>query len=155
MTFVRGGQGQLGLMFAGFSQFWRMVRLYLWMALCVVAWLLLLIIPGIIASYAYAMAFYIAADNPSLNARETLWRSKELMKGHKGRLFCLYLRFFGWQLLCLLTCGIGFLWLVPYMNTSVARFYDDLRPSLAGQPALVPAPAPVPAGEFPPPEQNA
>ena len=40
---------------------------------------------------------------------------------------CLWWRFFGWMLLCILTCGIGFLWLMPYMTTSYARFYDDVR----------------------------
>lgn len=27
----------------------------------------------------------------------------------------------------ILTCGIGFLWLMPYMQVSQAHFYDDLR----------------------------
>ena len=42
------------------------------------------------------------------------------------KLFCLHWRFFGWALLCVLTLGIGFLWLGPYIAMSTAKFYDDL-----------------------------
>ncbi|WP_369292780.1 DUF975 family protein, partial [Saccharophagus degradans] len=37
------------------------------------------------------------------------------------------LRFLGWAILCLLTLGIGFLWLIPYMYVTYAKFYDDLK----------------------------
>ena len=82
---------------------------------------------GIIASYAYAMAFYVVADEPTIGAREALRRSKEMMQGNKFKLFCLYWHFFGWAILCILTLGIGFLWLGPYMSASTARFYEDVR----------------------------
>ena len=47
--------------------------------------------------------------------------------GCQWKYFCLQWRFFGWALLCLLTLGIGFLWLVPYIEMSNAKFYDDLK----------------------------
>lgn len=50
-----------------------------------------------------------------------------MMKGNKWKLFCLGWRFFGWMLLCMLTLGIGFLWLVPYIKVSFAQFYDDIK----------------------------
>jgi uncharacterized membrane protein len=49
------------------------------------------------------------------------------MMGHKGKLFVLYLSFIGWFLLSCITCGVGFLWLVPYVQTTLANFYDDLK----------------------------
>ena len=87
----------------------------------------MLIIPGIIAAYAYSMAFFIMADNPSVGALEAIRRSKAIMRGRKAKLFCLDLRFLGWGILCLLTLGIGFLWLVPYIQASHAHFYEDVR----------------------------
>jgi uncharacterized membrane protein len=42
-------------------------------------------------------------------------------------LFLLSLSFIGWALLCILTLGIGFLWLIPYINVSVAKFYQDIK----------------------------
>lgn len=90
-------------------------------------WTLLLIIPGIIKAFSYALTPYILLDEPELTARQAITRSCEIMQGRRWKLFCLYLSFIGWGILCLLTFGIGFLWLVPYMNASVAAFYEDAR----------------------------
>lgn len=90
-------------------------------------WTLLFIIPGIMASYSYSMIFYILSDNPELSAMEALIKSKEMMMGFKWKLFCLHLSFIGWSLLSIITLGIGFLWLTPYMYSSIAIFYEDLK----------------------------
>ena len=50
-----------------------------------------------------------------------------MMKGHKFDLFYLYLSFIGWFILSILTCGVGFIWLIPYVQMSVAAFYEDLK----------------------------
>ncbi|MCZ8518379.1 MULTISPECIES: DUF975 family protein [Paenibacillus] len=60
---------------------------------------------------------------------EALSRSKEMMKGHKWRYFVLGLSFLGWVLLAVLTAGIGFLWLGPYMSVTNANFYTNLKAS--------------------------
>jgi uncharacterized membrane protein len=52
-----------------------------------------------------------------------------MMQGNRWKLFCLGLRFIGWGILCLLTLGIGFLWMLPYFYVSFARFYDDIQPN--------------------------
>ena len=90
-------------------------------------WALLLIIPGIMKAFSYALTPYILLDEPELTARQAITRSCEIMQGRRWKLFCLYLSFIGWGILCLLTFGIGILWLVPYMNASVAAFYEDAR----------------------------
>jgi len=133
VTFVRGGQHELGMLFAGFRNFGKALGAYLLMTLFIILWALLLIIPGIIAALRYSQTFYLLADNPSLGPLEAISKSKEMMRGYKWKLFCLSLRFIGWALLCILTLGIGLLWLNPYMSASYARFYDDLRPPAAGQ----------------------
>ena len=89
-------------------------------------WSLLFIIPGIIASYSYAMTGYILADHPELTASEAIERSKEMMSGNRFRLFCLHLSFIGWAILCAFTFGIGNLWLNPYRQASVAAFYREV-----------------------------
>ena len=90
-------------------------------------WALLLIIPGIMKAFSYALTPYIIMDEPELTARQAITRSCEIMQGRRWKLFCLYLSFIGWGILSILTFGIGFLWLVPYMNASVAAFYEDAR----------------------------
>jgi uncharacterized membrane protein len=54
-------------------------------------------------------------------------KSMKMMEGHKFDLFYLYLTFIGWGLLCILTLGIGLLWLVPYMQSASAHFYEDVK----------------------------
>ena len=90
-------------------------------------WTLLLIIPGIMKAFSYALTPYILLDEPELTARQAITRSCEIMQGRRWKLFCLYLSFIGWGILSLLTFGIGFLWLAPYMNASIAAFYEDAR----------------------------
>ncbi len=111
--------------FSKFNMFGRAFLLRLLMTIFTFLWTLLLIIPGIIAAYSYAMAPYILEENPGMTATEAIACSKEMMRGNKWRLFCLQISFIGWVILCLFTCGIGFLWLSPYMYMAeVAFFYD-------------------------------
>ena len=88
---------------------------------------LLLVVPGIIASYALFLTPYILKDNPELSIMETLRLSRKMMEGHKMQLFKLQLSFLGWILLSVLTLGVGLLWLMPYMMTAMAAFYQDVR----------------------------
>ena len=89
-------------------------------------WSLLFVIPGIVASFSYAMTDYILAEHPELTASEAINRSKEMMRGNRFRLFCLELSFIGWSILCLFTFGIGNLWLTPYKNAAKAAFYREV-----------------------------
>lgn len=89
-------------------------------------WSLLLVIPGIIASYSYAMVPYLMAENPCLSSQDALERSRAMMDGSRMRLFFLHLSFIGWSILSLLTFGIGALWLRPYKQAAEAAFYRDL-----------------------------
>ena len=93
--------------------------------LYVLLWTLLLIIPGIVAGYSYAMTPYILAENPDLTASEAISRSKEMMEGNRMDLFVLELTFIGWELLCILTLGIGNLWLGPYKAAAKAAFMQE------------------------------
>lgn len=74
----------------------------------------------------YYLVLYVVADDPAVRARQAIRRSVELMKGNYWRLGVLWLRFVGWQLLCVLTLGIGLIWLIPYVSAATAAFYDDL-----------------------------
>ncbi len=83
---------------------------------------------GILAQLSYSQTFYVLADDPAAGPMEAVRRSKRMMTHRRLKLFCLQLRYFCWSLLCLLTCGVGFLWLMPYVGVGLARFYDDLHP---------------------------
>ena len=89
-------------------------------------WMLLFIIPGIVKTYAYALAPYIAAEREELDARACIDESQRLMSGHKMQLFLLDLSFIGWYLLGFLCCGIGIFFVMPYTHAARAAFYCEL-----------------------------
>ena len=86
-----------------------------------------LMIGAIILGLAYGMVPYVIRDNKEMGVREVLRTSRLMMRGHKWQLFVLELTFIGWALLCIFTLGIGLLWLQPYMATSYAHFYEDVK----------------------------
>ena len=73
------------------------------------------------------MTVFIAEDEPQLSPMECIDKSMAMMKGHKWQLFLLDLSFIGWFILCMLTFGIGFLWLTPYQGMAHVVFYEQLK----------------------------
>ena len=127
LSLSRGENARLEQIFEGFKNYGTVLGAYLLMVLFIFLWMLLLIIPGIIAAIAYSQTFYILAEDDTIGSMDALKKSKEMMDGYKWKYFCLGLRFIGWALLCILTLGIGFLWLSPYIQISYAKFYEDLK----------------------------
>ena len=109
------------------KNYWHKVWGMFLMGLFTALWTLLFIIPGIVKMFSYAMTPFILEENPDLTANEAIDRSRAMMKGHKFDLFWLLLSFIGWGILCAFTLGIGTLWLLPYMQTSIAAFYEDVK----------------------------
>jgi uncharacterized membrane protein len=124
---IRKEQLDVSNLFDGFHNYFKVLVPMLLVSIYTFLWTLLLIIPGIIKSYSYAMTPYLLHDNPSLDAETLICKSMEMMKGHKMKLFLLDLSFIGWFLLCILTLFIGFLWLHPYVMSAHAAFYEDIR----------------------------
>lgn len=84
----------------------------------------LLLIPGIILTYMYALVPFVYSEEPNLTPLETLKRSASIMDGYKWKLFFCYLRLLPLALLCILPCGLGLLWFIPYLSFVQAKFYD-------------------------------
>ncbi|MBU3680801.1 MAG: DUF975 family protein [Flavobacterium sp.] len=133
LALARNEDANINQLFVGFNKFGLALAAYFLMLVFILLWMLLLIIPGIIAALSYSMTFYILADEESMDAMEAIDKSKAMMNGYKWKYFCLGLRFVGWALLCILTFGIGFLWLVPYMQVSNAKFYEDVKANYMSQ----------------------
>ncbi len=123
---IKGTNPQLQDIFSNMNLFGKALGLRIVTTFFIFLWTLLFIIPGIIAAFRYSMAFYIMDDNPNIGIMEAIERSKEMMNGNKGRLFCLEISFIGWALLSILTCGIGFFALLPYVQAAVAAFYLEI-----------------------------
>ncbi len=130
LDYVRGKKLNLGNLKDYFSKILPLLGLYLSIAIITTLATLCFIIPGIIVSFALYFAYYVYIDDEK-GVIETLKSSSALMQGHKWELFVLILSFLGWALLGALTLGILYIWLVPYMTTTLLLYYDKLKKTTA------------------------
>ena len=122
----------VGNLFTGYKDFWRVFSSMFLVGLLECVCLLLLIIPGIWMMLRLSMVPYILRDYPELGANAAMRMSVDMMVGHKWKLFCLWLSFIGWALLCILTLGIGYFWLAPYMQQTETNFYEEVKAEYTG-----------------------
>ncbi|MBC6713934.1 DUF975 family protein [Treponema sp. Marseille-Q3903] len=112
--------------FEGLNNWWRAILTGVWRFLWVFLWSLLFIIPGIVKSLAYSQMFYLVNEFKDMSVTRSMKISKIITNGHKGDLFVMHLSFIGWGILATLSFGIGYFWLVPYMNMSFVNAYHSM-----------------------------
>ena len=89
---------------------------------------LLLIVPGIIVFLGYQMIFFVLIDSDyELGIIKSLKESRRLLKKYRLNYLMFKLSFIGWRLLSILTLGILNIWLIPYIKTSYALYYEKLK----------------------------
>ncbi len=114
--------------FSGFTKdFVQTFLIGLMTAIFTFLWSLLFVIPGIVKSYSYSMAYYVKNDHMDWDWKACIDESRRIMDGNKWKLFCLQLSFIGWAIVCGFTFGIGYLWLMPYMEAANASFYESIK----------------------------
>jgi len=109
------------------SAYLKVVKTMFMRSLYTFLWTLLLIIPGIVKSYAYRMVPYILAEEPHLDADAAIRRSMDMTQGEKMNMFVLDLSFLGWYILGALFLGIGIFFVHPYYEATYAQLYDTLK----------------------------
>lgn len=92
----RGKDIDFGVLFEGFQDYGRIFVTMLLQAVYTILWSLLLVIPGIIKSYSYAMTSFILKDEPEMKNNAAIEKSMAMMEGNKMKLFMLDLSFIGW-----------------------------------------------------------
>jgi len=121
-------------LFNGFLFFTKIISIFIITIVLIFLWSLLLVIPGIIASYRYRLAFYILIDDPGKGALQCIQESKLMMYGKKVDLLTIDISFIGWYLLDMLVLIITPLpfalpivsvWLSPYVGLTRAAFYEE------------------------------
>ena len=128
LNIVREQAAKTDDLFFGFNNnLGNSILAYLLVFVFVFIGFVLLIIPGIIVALAFSQTWFILAENPSMDSYDAIIKSKNMMNGYKWQYFKIGLRLFGLGLLCLLTLGIGFLWLLPYQYVVYAKFYEQVK----------------------------
>lgn len=87
---------------------------------------LIAIFYAVVRGLLYILAYYVAYDHPEMSIGEAVNESARLMNGHRGDYFVLVLSFLGWGILAVLSLGIGYIWLTPYIQTALICFYDEI-----------------------------
>ena len=118
---------------SGWGHGWKMCWTMLVMVTYAQLWLLLLVVPGIVKMFSYAMTAYVQVEHPDWTANQCIDESRRLMDGNRWRLFCLGVSFIGWYLLLVVATVVpvvgGFAqWLLsPYVMTATGRFYSEIK----------------------------
>ena len=74
---VQGKKVRVGRVFDGFSFFGTSCIAYILMFVFASLWMLLLIVPGIIATIAYSMTFYCLVENPHMGGQKPYDKARQ------------------------------------------------------------------------------
>lgn len=129
--YKQAAQGDVNMNYLTYSfergKYFPIVKSMLWMNILVFLWFLLLVIPGIVKTYAYSMVPFLLADHPGIGAKRAVEVSNRMTRGHKWKMFVLDLSFIGWYLLGMIPLMMGTLFVLPYVHATKAELYLTLR----------------------------
>ncbi len=178
LSLSRHENARVEQLFDGFQNFWRSFKAYWIVVIKILLWTLLLIVPGIMKAFAYAMTFFIIIDDKDIAINDAINKSEKMMFGNRMKLFRLHLNFIGrmfllllipvilWGIVAFILKGgadhsmmfvlailiviiilVSMIWLMTWMQVSVAKFYDDIKESIESTPEVVAIPEVVKAPE--------
>lgn len=122
---VRGESSGVGNLLDGFGIAGRAIVLTIFIDVLVALASALLFVPGVILSYAYAMARRLQMDHPDWSPVRCMRESRYMMRGHKWDFFVLQLSFLGWFILATIP-GVS-VFVKPYVSLAETVFYENLR----------------------------
>ena len=123
-----GNKLEINTIFNPFKDVWlNSVLAYFMMIVIILIGFILLVIPGVIATLMFSQVFYIIAEDNKIDPYNALVKSKKMMEGNKWKLFKIMLIILLLAIVCILTLGIGFIWLAPYQNAVYAKFYNVVK----------------------------
>ena len=123
-----GNKLEIKTIFNPFKDVWlNSVLAYFMMIVIILIGFLLFFIPGVIATLMFSQVLYIIAEDNKIDPYNALVKSKKMMEGNKWKLFKIWLIILLLAIVCILTLGIGFIWLVPYQNAVYAKFYNVIK----------------------------
>ncbi len=123
-----GNNLEIKTIFNPFKDVWlNSVLAYFMMIVIILIGFLLFFIPGVIATLMFSQVLYIIAEDNKIDPYNALVKSKKMMEGNKWKLFKIMLIILLLAIVCILTLGIGFIWLAPYQNAVYAKFYNVIK----------------------------
>ena len=86
-----------------------------------------IIMVSLYISITLSQTYFILADEPESKTSEILVKSFDMMDNYILEYFMLVISFIGWIALGILTLGILYIWIIPYMLVTFAIFYDKVK----------------------------
>ena len=129
VKFIKDQPHEFKEIFAPVNDYIRIFITSLHEALMIFVFLFLLIVPGIMKAYSYALVTMLLGDEKykDLKSGELLALSEKMMAGHRMDLFVLQISFIGWYLLAPFTLGLLLIWLEPYSKVAQTKFLLDIK----------------------------
>ncbi len=75
----------------------------------------------------FSLSTFVMDDAPGIGPIQAIRQSFVLMKKNFFRYILLLLSFLGLEILASCSCAIGFLWVMPYMQITMAAFYQERK----------------------------
>ncbi|GMA69407.1 membrane protein [Leuconostoc litchii] len=109
------------------GKFLQSLLLTIVQSMLIFLWTMLFTIPGIIKSYSYSQTYFsykmdLDAGKQANALTDYITISRKVMNGHKWELFLLDLSFIGWHLLGILTAGLAYIYVIPYLNATKVAY---------------------------------
>ena len=123
---IRGIKLDFARLFDGFKDYGRILGTMLLTTVYTFLWTLLLVIPGIMKSYSYAMTLFILKDYPELQYNAAIEKSMAMMSGHKMKMFLLDLSFIGWAILCCFPFVISSILCISTLSLLCLRWLNNI-----------------------------
>lgn len=127
LRLIRNQDLDYGHLFDGYKDFLRIFLTEFLVYIAISIGFCLFVIPGFVLTAGLLMTGFILKDDKEIRYIDAMMKSWEMTKGHKVELVGLFLSFLGWMILCVATLGVGLILLYPYMQTTLAHYYEDLK----------------------------
>ena len=88
--------------------------------------LLISLFLAVVISFPFSQAVFLYIDHQEYSAIQCLAESRDLMRGHILEYTRLHLDFIGYFALCVISFGLGLLWVLPYLNVTRSGYYMQL-----------------------------
>lgn len=115
--------------FGSLREYARSVTYYAIFYLGLNVLMLLLIVPGVWFYLTYRITPFIMREEPRLSALQAMRESGRVMKGNKLKMLKLFASFVGWYALVLLTGGLAYVFVTPYLQTALSGLYLEIKAS--------------------------
>lgn len=125
---AKGNKPKFSTFFIGFSDrlIFKIVLLYLLIQLIIIVGLIIFVIPGIIFMLVLFPANYILYENQDISVVEVIKKCFKITRKAKIRVLLFYLSLTGWYVLGIITLGLLFIYVTPYVSVSTYYLYKSL-----------------------------